>query len=267
MKRSQRHEPSQRPVADLSRTLTEVSGAVIDEPLLMRALTHRSYAYENGGVPHNERQEFLGDSVLGLVVTDTLYRTHPDLPEGHLAKLRASVVNSRALAQVARRLELGEYVMLGRGESITGGRDKDSILADTTESIIGTVYLAGGIEAASKLVHYLIDPLLVHAAGLGAGLDWKTSLQEATAAADLGVPSYVVTDVGPDHDKEFTATVIVNDEELGRGTGRNKKGAEQQAAEEAWTALKARADAISEAEPSPAVDESDSVSDSDEQDA
>ncbi|AKU16366.1 ribonuclease III [Luteipulveratus mongoliensis] len=240
-KKSQRHEAAQRPVADLARILLEVSGTVIDEPLLLRALTHRSYAYENGGVPHNERQEFLGDAVLGLVVTDSLFRTHPDLPEGQLAKLRASVVNSRALAQVARTLGLGDFVMLGRGEAITGGRDKDSILADTTESIIGTVYLAGGIEAADRLVHYLIDPLMATAAGLGAGLDWKTSLQEATAAADLGVPSYVVTDEGPDHDKEFTATVLVGDEALGSGTGRNKKGAEQMAAEAAWKLLQSQA--------------------------
>ncbi|KNX39402.1 ribonuclease III [Luteipulveratus halotolerans] len=232
----------------MARILHEVSGTVIDEPLLLRALTHRSYAYENGGVPHNERQEFLGDAVLGVVVTDTLYRTHPDLPEGQLAKLRASVVNSRALAEVARGLGLGSFVLLGRGETITGGRDKDSILADTTESVIGTVYLAGGIEAAARLVHHLIDPLLAKAAGLGAGLDWKTSLQEATAAADLGVPSYVVSDVGPDHDKEFTAVVMVGDQELGHGTGRNKKGAEQMAAEEAWKHLRERADSDDQAQ-------------------
>lgn len=213
---------------------------MIDEPLLQRALTHRSYAYENGGCPHNERQEFLGDSVLGLVVTDHLYREHPDLPEGQLAKLRASVVNSRALAQVARELELGEYLLLGRGELGTGGRDKDSILADTMEAVIGTVYLSGDIEASGRFVHHLLDELLDKATHLGAGLDWKTSLQEAVAAADLGSPTYQVTDVGPDHDKVFTAEVLVAGEVIGAGEGRNKKAAEQEAAEQAWTHLQQR---------------------------
>jgi ribonuclease III len=240
-RRTRRAKLPQRPVGDLARLLTEIAGTVIDEPLLRRALTHRSYAYENGGVPHNERQEFLGDSVLGLVVTDHLYAEHPDLPEGQLAKLRASVVNSRALARVARELELGDFVLLGRGEMGTGGRDKDSILADTMEAVIGTVYLAGGLEASGRFVHHILDGMLVQATHLGAGLDWKTSLQEAVAAADLGSPTYVVTDVGPDHDKLFTAKVVIADEVLGAGEGRNKKTAEQEAAEQAWTTLRDRA--------------------------
>ena len=124
------------------------SGIKLESALLVRALTHRSYAYENGGLPTNERLEFLGDSVLGLVVTDTLYRTHPDLPEGQLAKLRAAVVNSRALAEVGRGLELGSFIRLGRGEEGTGGRDKASILADTLEAVIGAVYLDQGLDAA-----------------------------------------------------------------------------------------------------------------------
>lgn len=214
---------------------------MIDEPLLLRALTHRSYSYEHDNVPHNERQEFLGDAVLGLVVTDHLYSAHPDLPEGHLAKLRASVVNARALAQVARELELGEYVLLGRGEQATGGRDKDSILSDTMEAVIGTVYLAAGLEPSVRLVHHLLDPLLSRVTTLGAALDWKTSLQEAAAAAGLGSPSYVVSGEGPDHDKHFTAVVLVGGQRLGTGEGRNKKTAEQIAAEQAWTTLTARA--------------------------
>lgn len=248
-KRSRHLSAAQRSVADLAQILTEVSGTVIDEPLLSRALTHRSYAYENGGTPHNERQEFLGDAVLGLVVTDHLYGEHPDLPEGQLAKLRASVVNSRALADVARGLDLGEYVFLGRGEAATGGRDKDSILADTMEAVIGTVFLMGGLEPASRFVHHVLDPLLEQSTQLGAGLDWKTSLQEAVAAAELGSPSYVVSAEGPDHDKVFTAKVLVGDEELGRGEGRNKKTAEQEAAQQAWTTLKERADAVSDTAP------------------
>ncbi|HEY7988249.1 MAG TPA: ribonuclease III family protein, partial [Lapillicoccus sp.] len=134
-----------RPVGALVDYLAEVVGEQVDEALLVRALTHRSYAYEHGGLPNNERLEFLGDSVLGLVVTDTLYRTHPDLPEGQLAKLRAAVVNMRALADVARTIGLGEYVFLGRGEEATGGRNKASILADTMEALIGTIHLSGGI--------------------------------------------------------------------------------------------------------------------------
>lgn len=232
------HDVEQRPVADLAATLTEVAGVDIDESLLRRALTHRSYAYESGGIPHNERQEFLGDAVLGLVVTETLFNDQPDAAEGQLAKQRAAVVNARALAKVARDLKLGEYLYLGRGELATDGRDKDSILADTTEAVIGTVFLCGGIEAGRKIVHHLIDPLMNESASLGAALDWKTSLQEATAAAGLGAPTYQVDGVGPDHKKVFTAQVIVDERVLGVGEGRNKKTAEMLAAENAWVALR-----------------------------
>ncbi|MFF3401101.1 ribonuclease III [Streptomyces sp. NPDC002659] len=226
-----------------SHTLLEGRlGYHLESALLVRALTHRSYAYENGGLPTNERLEFLGDSVLGLVVTDTLYRTHPDLPEGQLAKLRAAVVNSRALAEVGRGLELGLFIRLGRGEEGTGGRDKASILADTLEAVIGAVYLDQGLEAASELVHRLFDPLIEKSSNLGAGLDWKTSLQELTAAEGLGVPEYLVTETGPDHEKTFTAAARVGGVSYGTGTGRSKKEAEQQAAESAWREIRAAAD-------------------------
>ncbi|MFC0432973.1 ribonuclease III [Kutzneria buriramensis] len=221
--------------------LLEALGVELEAELLVLALTHRSYAYENGGLPPNERLEFLGDAVLGLVVTDHLYRRHPDLPEGQLAKLRASVVNMHALAKVARRLGeggLGAHLLLGRGEELTGGRDKASILADGLEAMIGAVYLEHGIDVARGLVHRLFDPLLVEAPTLGAGLDWKTSLQELTAAQGLGVPEYRVDDEGPDHRKEFTATVYVGGRGLGSGSGRTKKEAEQKAAEAAYTTLK-----------------------------
>jgi len=209
----------------------------VDGELLDRALTHRSFAYENGGLPTNERLEFLGDSVLGLIVTDTLYRQHPHLPEGNLAKLRAAVVNSRALAAVARSLRLGDYVKLGKGEEGTGGRDKSSILADTLEALIGAVYLDGGMEAAAALVHRLFDPVIARSARLGAGLDWKTSLQELTAAEELGAPEYLVEESGPDHQKSFSAVARVAGQVYGEGEGRTKKEAEQQAAEAAWTAI------------------------------
>jgi ribonuclease-3 len=205
--------------------------------LLDRALMHRSYAYENGGLPTNERLEFLGDSVLGLIVTDTLFRSYPDLPEGQLAKLRAAVVNMRALAGVARGLDLGAYVRLGKGEEGTGGRDKSSILADTLEAVIGAVYLDKGLALADELVHRLFDPLIARAARLGAGLDWKTSLQELTAEMNLGVPEYHVEESGPDHQKFFRAFVRIGSQTYGQGEGRSKKEAEQQAAEAAWTAI------------------------------
>ncbi len=207
------------------------------DELLRQAVTHRSYAYENGGLPTNERLEFLGDSVLGLVVTDTLYRDHPDLPEGQLAKMRASVVNSRALAGVARDLDLGRHLLLGRGEEATGGREKASILADALEACLGAVYLSAGSAAAAALVGRLFAPLIAAAVTLGAGLDWKTSLQELTAARALGVPDYRLAESGPDHAKRFHATVVVGGRDLGSGAGASKKEAEQQAAEAAWTAL------------------------------
>jgi ribonuclease III len=207
--------------------------------MLVRALTHRSYAYENGNLPTNERLEFLGDAVLGLVVTDALYRRHPDLPEGQLAKLRAAVVNMRALADVARGLDVGEYVLLGRGEETSGGRDKSSILADTLEALIGVTYLQHGIECASDLVHRLVDSLLDSSDELGPGLDWKTSLQELTATNSLGVPEYLVDEEGPDHAKTFHAAVRVGGIVHGRGTGRSKKEAEQQAAATAFASITA----------------------------
>ncbi|MCO5971046.1 ribonuclease III [Actinoallomurus soli] len=218
--------------------LVAALGVSPDPALLERALTHRSFAYENGGLPTNERLEFLGDSVLGLIVTDTLFRNHPDLPEGQLAKLRAAVVNMRALAGVARTLGLGAYIRLGRGEEGTGGRDKSSILADTLEALIGAVYLDAGLKAAAELVHRLFDPLITRSASLGAGLDWKTSLQELTATEELGVPEYHVEESGPDHQKTFRAAVVVGGTEYGRGEGRSKKEAEQQAAEAAWRTIR-----------------------------
>ncbi len=204
---------------------------------LERALTHRSYAYEHGNLPTNERLEFLGDSVLGLVVTDALFRRCPDLPEGKLAKLRAAVVQMGALAEVARSLNLGAFLRLGHGEEITGGRDKSSILADTLEAVIGAVYLDLGLTEASALVHRLFDPVIEHARSLGAGTDWKTSLQELTAAQMLGVPEYLVEESGPDHQKSFSAVVRVGGETFGSGEGRSKKAAEQRAAQVAWTAI------------------------------
>ena len=195
----------QRPVDGFVQHLTEVVGGPVDESLLLRALTHRSYAYENGGLPNNERLEFLGDSVLGLVVTDTLYATHPDLPEGQLAKLRAAVVNMRALADVARTLGLGDHVMLGRGEESTGGRDKASILADTMEAVIGTVYLSCGMAAAARPRAPPARP----ADGRQRHPRRRPRLEDQPPGAVRvhvqGVPEYRVEEEGPDHEKTFHA--------------------------------------------------------------
>src|SRR5438270_3007684 len=245
------------PVPAVSENLEDLIGQLggeLPDDLVQRAVTHRSYAYENGGLPTNERLEFLGDSVLGLVVTEELYRRHPDLPEGQLAKLRAAVVNSRALAEVARGLDVGSYLRLGRGEEASGGRDKSSILADALEALLGAVYLARGIDHTRDLLLTLFAPLLDAAAHLGAGLDWKTSLQELAASRSLGVPEYVVTEDGPDHAKTFHATAIVAGQPAGEGDGRSKKEAEQRAAEQAWTSLSPLADPLSE---DPVPDEAD----------
>lgn len=208
-----------------------------NEELYTRAFVHRSYAYENGGLPTNERLEFLGDSVLGLVITDMIYRAFPDLSEGQLAKLRAATVNMNVLADVARELGVGEVVRLGHGEELSGGRDKSSILADTLEALLGAVYLDRGLSRAAKVVHRLFESRVHEAAGQGAALDYKTSLQELAASSLGGLPVYSISEEGPDHAKRFTATVAVAGASYGSGQGRSKKEAEQRAAREAYTYL------------------------------
>ena len=218
-------------------TLLAVLDCECEKELLELAMVHRSFSYENGGIPTNERLEFLGDSVLGVVVTDFLYREFPDLPEGSLARMRASVVNSQALADVARTLGLGQYIRLGRGEISSGGSEKTSILADSLEAVIGAIYLSGGIDAAGQFIHRIFDPMILAASELGAGLDWKTSLQEICGVLEVALPIYLVTDSGPDHAKEFTAHAQIAGENLGFGVGSSKKAAEQIAAEQAYGEL------------------------------
>jgi ribonuclease-3 len=214
-------------------------GHDVPADLLELAVTHRSYAYENGGLPTNERLEFLGDAVLEMVVTDHLYRAYPDFSEGELAKIRAHVVNASTCAAVAAELRAAEHLLLGKGEESTGGRRRPSILADLTEALIGAVYLGCGLPAATELVERLFLPKIAEASELGAGLDWKTSLQEFTARHQLGVPQYLVEGVGPDHDRRFTAVVQVGAGRYGQGAGRTKKAAEKIAAESALAELQA----------------------------
>jgi ribonuclease III len=211
-----------------------------DDPgLLDRALTHRSWAFENGSVEPNERLEFLGDSVLALVVTDEVFHAHPEEQEGRLAKVRSAAVKTGSLAQIARDLGLGRFIKLGRGEAGSGGHDKDSILADTLEAVIGAVYLDRGFATAYDLVQRLFAVRLSDLAEMEAALDYKTSLQELCASRFERLPAYLVEDEGPDHAKTFSAVVSVDGRDLGRGEGRSKKQAEQRAAREAFLALRA----------------------------
>ncbi len=222
--------------AELERAL----GVSIEPGMLELALTHRSWAYENGGVATNERLEFLGDSILGQAVTVMLYNSYPLLAEGELAKRRASLVSSVALAEVARSIQLGQHLKLGKGEELTGGREKSSILADTVEAIIGACYLDCGGEQATTLVLRLIRTLLADPDRFGASMDPKTSLQERAAQLGLGVPEYEIDDAGPDHSKVFTATVRLGADTVATGSGTSKKHAEMNAALEAWTTLQSR---------------------------
>jgi ribonuclease III len=213
-----------------------------DPRVLQISLIHRSYAFEQGTAETNERLEFLGDAVLGLVVTDLAFRRFPDMPEGELAKLRAATVNMITLAEVARDLALGEELFLGRGEELSGGRDKTSILADAMEAVLGAIYVDRGLGAVADAIERLFWPrMAAYARGEG-DRDYKTGLQEL-AAQDVGtVPQYRVQEEGPDHAKEFTATVFLDGHPYGRGQGRSKKEAEQQAARQAFDRLSSEGD-------------------------
>jgi ribonuclease-3 len=213
-----------------------------DRDVLLRSLAHRSWCAENGEPESNERLEFLGDSVLGLVVTHYVFEKFPSLPEGQLSEVRAGVVNARVLAELAVELDLGPHLLLGKGEDAAGGRAKQSILADAFEAVVAAVYLDQGFAVARDLVMRCLAERIADAAAGPGGRDYKTRLQEATAAGALGRPRYVVRDEGPDHAKQFFASVYVNDRLYGEGDGRSKKQAEQSAAWVAWTRLQEEAD-------------------------
>ena len=198
--------------------------------MLELALTHRSFSYEAGGLPTNERMEFLGDSVLGLVVTDELYEKFPDLDESRLSPLRSGVVNMRALAQVAREINLGQYLRIGKGEEATNGRDKNSILADSFEALVGAIYLDRGYTKTAEIVLNLLRPVIDSAQSSGAALDGKTALQELAASQGLTSPEYEIGESGPDHDKSFTAIAILSGVRYPQGVGKSKREAEQAAA-------------------------------------
>ncbi|MCB0997054.1 MAG: ribonuclease III [Acidimicrobiales bacterium] len=225
-------------IAPLDQLADRLGHQFSDTGLLTHALTHRSWCAENAGHDSNERLEFLGDAVLGLVVTDHIYRTYPELAEGELAKVRASVVSAPTLAELAGEVGLGDGLRLGKGEEVSGGREKPSILADAMEAVIGAVYLDGGWEAAVGVVRDLFEPA-VHAASEQPGTeDFKTRLQELAARHFDGLPRYELTEAGPDHDKRFTAVVSLDGTPLGEGVGRSKKEAEQAAATAAFERLR-----------------------------
>lgn len=205
----------------------------LEPDLLRSSLTHRSYAFEHGGVTNNERLEFLGDSVLGLVVTDMIFSEFPHLPEGEMAKLRAATVNMGVLADVARELGLGDHLLLGRGEELSAGREKSSILADALEALLGAIYLDGGMDAARAVVDQLFGAYIRNHVEQGLVRDFKTNLQERSARRSGFVPEYRISSTGPDHAKQFEAKVYLRGELRGIGSGRSKKEAEQAAAREA----------------------------------
>lgn len=218
-------------------TLEGRIGYTFSEPGLLRlALTHRSVSSDNPARKDNERLEFLGDAVLQLIVTDLLYDSYPQLAEGQMAKVRAAVVSRGTLAEVARHLKLGEHIELASSEEATGGREKDSILADAVEAVIGAIYLDGGFEPARRVILDLWKEKVVDRAKQPGVKDYKTRLQELTARDGLR-PVYRVEGSGPDHDRWFSAVVAVNGTDYGTGEGRSKKEAEQDAAREALEAL------------------------------
>lgn len=213
-------------------------GVGLDDDYLRLALTHRSFANENGNLPNNERLEFLGDAVLGLSVATSLYERYTSSPESDISKMRASIVSRYGLADVAREINLGEHILLGRGELVTEGRDKDSILADTTEALFGAIYRQHGFEVARDVILRLFAHKIETASATGRHQDWKTTLQERVAELKLTMPVYESTSAGPEHDLTFTATVMVGGEVLGTGTGPNKKVAEQTSARQAFQRLR-----------------------------
>ena len=223
--------------------LLEALGTTISPDLLVQALTHRSFSHEHPGVPNYERLEFLGDAVLELVSTETLFRIHPDMTEGQLAKMRAKAVSEDALSAIAKtKLKVGPYILLGHGEAEQGGAEKNSILCDIVESLIGATFLEHGIDEARKVIHRLIDDTLAEVATEGPALDWKTSLTVKAHTMGFDEPIYHMSVSGPEYAQIFTARVTLgqDDEVIGIGKGSSKRKAQLAAAEVAWKTLDAR---------------------------
>ncbi|MDO5048512.1 MAG: ribonuclease III [Actinomycetaceae bacterium] len=209
----------------------------LDPDLVVTAVTHRSFAYETGGIEHNERLEFLGDSVLSIIVTEYLYRKYDTFTEAQLSRMRGAIVSQQTLSEVARKMGLGDFILLGKGENLTGGRDRDSILCDTFEAMIGATYISHGLEPTRSVVESHLRPYLQNAVELGKSSDYKTTLQEYCSQAGLGEPIYESDSTGPDHARVFSATVSVGGVVIGRGESTSKKAAKSEAAKEGYFAL------------------------------
>jgi len=209
-----------------------ISYTFTDRQLLLQALTHKSFSNEQAEfVPHNERLEFLGDAVLELVVSDWVFNRYPDIPEGGLTRIRAEVVSEKGLFQVARQLDIGTVLRLGKGEQRSGGREKPSLLADALEALLGAIYREGGFSAVDLVIKKIFYEMIEKSALLRYGSDYKTYLQERLQALYSQLPEYILAEVsGPDHQKIFSTEVYLSGELLGKGTGSSKKSAEQKAA-------------------------------------
>jgi ribonuclease-3 len=210
--------------------LTQRLGINIGAELLELALTHSSFAYENGKIPNHERLEFLGDSVLGFVVTGHVYEENPEMDEGSLSRLRSATVSAKTLAIAANQIGLGEFIRLGKGEISTDGRNKTNILADTFEAIIGAAYLSGGLAPAKQIIDTLVLPLLSSEDELLETSEPRTVLSELLKSLGKSDASFEVTHEGPDHDRTFFAEVMVDGSPVAKGSGRTRKAAEAQAA-------------------------------------
>ena len=226
-------------MTDSLETLSNKIGyKFVNESLLATAMRHSSWTSENVGFESNERLEFLGDSVIGFVIADIMFRRYPEFDEGKLTDLRKIVVNMTALSRVATQLGLGEFVLLGRGEAAGGGHAKSSILANALEAVFGAVYLDSNASRVYEIVQVLLADLVNEALGALKQLDAKSQLQELVARSSLSAPEYRVTDEGPDHAKMFFAAVYIGNDWMGAGSGRSKKVAEEEAAQQAITTLR-----------------------------
>lgn len=242
---TRRRSRAQTPPAAKNSNLEELLGAwriSLAPELVITALTHRSFAFEAGGIENNERLEFLGDSVLSIIVTDYLFKKYPQVSESDLSRMRGAIVSERTLAKVARSLNLGDFILLGKGENLTGGRDRDSILCDTVEAMIGATYISFGLETTRSIVEAHLKDHLENAVELGRSSDYRTTLQEYCSQAGLGEPMYEATGSGPDHQRVFSATVAVGGVVIGKGTGPSKKTAKSEAAKYGYLALMERPD-------------------------
>ena len=219
--------------------LLERWGIDIPRPLLRRALTHRSFAFEHDEA-HNERMEFLGDSILGMVVADRLFRQFPEASEGDMSRMKTYVVSERALADIARGLDLGQSIRLGKGEAMSGGREKDSILSDTVEALIAATYIEHGLEATRKVVESLVEQKIADASVLGPNLDWQTSFEELAHGEGMeGTLQFDITHTGPDHARVFTAVAHMSGRTWGSGSGTSQKNARRKASEASYRILAA----------------------------